>query len=72
MALLSRLNNRRIIAALKYYYTACRLSRVGNSPWEFMSEIILNFCKVLESLFPASRDTVREGLVKHRCPGSGF
>lgn len=64
MAMLSSLNNRRIIAALKFYYTACRLARVGNSPWEFMSEIILNLCKALESLFPDSRETVREGLTK--------
>jgi hypothetical protein len=64
MSMLSKLDNRRVIAALKYYHTACRLARVGNSPWEFMSEIVLNLCKVLESLFPASRDSVREGLLK--------
>lgn len=60
----SPIQNRRLLAALKYYYTACRLNRVGNTPWEYMSEIILNFCKVLESLFPATRDSVREGLLK--------
>ena len=36
------------------------------SPWEFMSEVLLNFAKVLEVLFPASEsqtiDAARAGL----------
>lgn len=62
MDFVSSKENRRIIAALRYYYTACRLRRVGKLPWEFMGEIIVNLCKVLEALFPATRDSVREGL----------
>jgi len=51
---LSSPDNRRVIAALHYFHVACRLSRAGNSPWEFMSEVILNLSKVLEVLFPPS------------------
>jgi len=51
---LSNPDNRRVIAALHYFHVACRLSRAGNSPWEFMSEVILNLSKVLEVLFPPS------------------
>ena len=51
---LSNPDNRRVIAALHYFHVVCRLSRAGNSPWEFMSEIILNLSKVIEVLFPPS------------------
>jgi len=34
----------------------------GASPWEFMSEAILNFTKVLQALFGEKRDDVRAGL----------
>src|ERR1700686_3099957 len=55
--------NPRIIAALHYFRTACRLARVGAATWEFTAEIVLNFAKILEVLFPPStRDAVREGL----------
>lgn len=50
--ILSKSNNRRVIAALHYFHVACRLARAGNTPWEFMSEIIINLSKVLEVLFP--------------------
>ena len=50
------IENRRLAAALHYYFVACRLERVGNSPWEFLSEILLNLAKVLETLFPPSGD----------------
>jgi hypothetical protein len=58
---------RRLIAALHYFHVAIRLTRVGISPWEFMSESILNFSKVLEALFPphgngGSIDAARTGL----------
>ncbi len=65
---LSNPDNRRIIAALHYLHVACRLRRVGNSPWEFMSEVILNLSKVLEVLFPPTTkasqmiDSARIGL----------
>lgn len=49
---LSNPGNRRVVAALHYFHVASRLCRVGNSPWEFMSEVILNLSKVLEVLFP--------------------
>ena len=65
--LLSKPGNRRLIAALHYFHVGCRLSRVGNSPWEFMPEVILNLSKVLEILFPPvgdgkTRDAVRTAL----------
>ncbi|MBD3293609.1 MAG: hypothetical protein GF393_11850 [Armatimonadia bacterium] len=49
---LSKPGNRRVVAALHYFHVSCRLIRAGNTPWEFMSEAILNFSKVLEVLFP--------------------
>ena len=55
---------RRLLAALQYFYTACRLFEAGNSPAEFMAEIILNYCKVLQVLFPDSKDAARQGLAK--------
>ena len=67
--LISDGKNQRLIAALHYFHIACRLNRVGNSPWEFMSEIILNLSKVLEVLFPPkgdgkTRDAARMALRK--------
>lgn len=41
-----------------------RLIVAGNSDWEFMAEIILNLCKVLQILFGNKRDDVRKGLSK--------
>jgi len=64
--LISPPENRRLVAALHYFHLACRLEIVGNAPWEFMGEIILNLSKVLESLFPGpegrTMEAVREGL----------
>lgn len=59
--------NSRIIASLHYFHVACRLKAAGDSPWEFMAEVILNLCKVLEALFPPSgtgksMDSARAGL----------
>jgi len=59
--------NRRLLAALHYFQTACRLERSGHTPWEFTAEVILNYTKVLESLFPPgggteSMDASRDGL----------
>lgn len=65
---LSNPDNRRIVAALHYFHVACRLIRAGNTPWEFMSESILNLSKVLEVLFPPKTgdgktiDSARAGL----------
>jgi hypothetical protein len=57
-------SNRRLAAALHYFYIAERLIEAGNSPQEFMREVILNYCKVLEILFSENREVVREGLSK--------
>ncbi len=58
-------NNRRLAAALHYAHKASRLVVSGSSDWEFMSEAILNYCKVLEMLFvetAATREDTRRGL----------
>jgi len=60
---------RRVLAALQHFYVACRLSEAGNSPSDFMAEVILNYCKILEVLFPPkgdgkTRDAARIGLAK--------
>jgi hypothetical protein len=55
-------SNRQVVAALHYFHKACRLLAAGASPWEFMSEAILNFAKVLQALFGEQRDDVRAGL----------
>lgn len=68
LGILSQPENRRVIAALHYFHVACRLSRAGNAPWEFMSEVIINLSKVLEVLFPPRNsdgktlDSARSGL----------
>lgn len=54
--------NRRLAAALSYYYVAKRLIEAGNCPQEFLAEAILNYYKVLEALFGDKYDTVRDGL----------
>jgi hypothetical protein len=63
---LSQPENRRLIAALHYYHLACRLETAGDSPWEFMGEVILNLSKTLEVLFPGREgqtiDAARTGL----------
>lgn len=52
-------SNRRLLAALNYYYVARRLNEAGNTPYEFLSEVILNLWKVLSVLFGDKRDDVR-------------
>ena len=59
----STLSNRRLAAALYYFYVARRLVEAGNSPYEFMAEVVLNLCKVLEILFGLKRDNVRRKLL---------
>jgi len=54
---------RRLAAALFYFYVARRLVESGNSPYEFLSEVIHNLNKVLEILF-GSRQEVRNELSK--------
>jgi hypothetical protein len=45
--------NRRLLAAIQYLHIACRLARAPGRRWEFLSESLLNFAKILEVLFPA-------------------
>jgi hypothetical protein len=56
----------RLFAALHWLQVACRLELAGNTPWEFMSEILLNLAKILEVLFPgpegATIEASRDGL----------
>jgi hypothetical protein len=56
--------DRRLMVALKHFRAATRLEQVGYMPWEFMSEIILNYAKMLEVLFPAGQmiEGARAGL----------
>ncbi len=58
---------RRLIAALHYFHVACRLSRRGETPGEFLPEVLLNLAKTLEALFPPrgdghTRDAARSSL----------
>ena len=60
---------RRILAALQHFYVACRLSEAGNCPSDFIAEVVLNYCKILEVLFPhkgdgRTREAARIGLQK--------
>lgn len=57
--------NRRLAAAMSYFHVATRLNVCGDSPWEFMSETILNYSKCLDILFVRSentKDDIRHGL----------
>jgi len=62
--MISGRSNRRLAAAMYYYYVARRLVETGHSPYEFMSEVILNLCKVLQIMFGEERDDVRAELSK--------
>jgi hypothetical protein len=60
---------RRLIAALHYFHVACRLARNGQTPGDFLPEVILNLAKTLEVLFPPegdghTRNAVRANLLK--------
>lgn len=60
-------NNRRLLAGISYFNRAVRLDCSGATAFEFTGEVMLNFAKCLEVLFPAagdlqSRDAVRSGL----------
>lgn len=59
--------NRRLLAGISYFNRAARLECSGATAFEFTGEVMLNFAKCLEVLFPAaaglqSRDAVRSGL----------
>lgn len=63
-ALVYGTKNRRLVAAMYYFYTSSRLLVSGHSQWEFMAECILNLCKALEILFGREMDAIRDGLSK--------
>jgi len=63
LSVVSPWERRRLLGALHYFHVALRLERAGVTAGEFLAEVLLNLCKVLECLFPpSSRDAVREGL----------
>lgn len=64
LPLISETKNRRLVAAIYYFYTSSRLLVSGHSQWEFMAECILNLNKTLEILFGGTRDLIRDGLSK--------
>jgi len=62
--LVGETSNRRLAGALYYFYVARRLVESGYSPYEFLAEVVLNLCKVLQVLFGSARDDVRAELPK--------
>jgi hypothetical protein len=62
LQLFQDLKNRRLLAAIHYFYICSRLLVAGHSQWEFMAESVLNLCKSMEILFGRSKDAVRNGL----------
>jgi hypothetical protein len=60
-------DNRRLLAAISYFNRSVRLGCSGATAFEFTGEVVLNFAKCLEVLFPPhgdvqSRDAIRDGL----------
>jgi len=64
--------NRRLFAAIHYYHVACRLARIGSTPGEFLPEVILNFAKTLEVLFPSSGDGKTRNAIRDRLEELGY
>jgi hypothetical protein len=62
MSLFGDGRNRRLAAAVHYFHVGSRLLAAGDSPWEFMGEVILNFAKTLQALFGQRGQEVRAGL----------
>jgi hypothetical protein len=62
--IISAPHRRRLVAALHYFHVACRLKREEKTPGEFLAESLLNFYKILEILFGASRNQVRTSLAQ--------
>jgi len=62
MSLFGEGRNRRLLAGIHYFHVASRLRAAGDSPWEFMGEVILNLAKTLQALFGQQGDHVRAGL----------
>ncbi len=70
--ILNERGGRRLLAALHYFHVACRLGRSGNSPWEFMAEILLNYCKILEVLFPSEGESKSMEITRRELSKLGF
>jgi len=73
MGHLAKSENQRLLAAFHYFHVAHRLVWCGHGPWEFMSEAILNYAKVLDALFVTSSKSmndVRSGLASLGCSDS--
>ena len=66
--MINKVENTRLAAALYHFYVARRLAESGNSPYEFLAEIILNLTKTLQALFGEKYDDVRIGLAKFGYP----
>jgi hypothetical protein len=64
LEIMTGIENRRLAAALYYFYTVSRLIVSGNSDWEFMAEAILNLSKTLQILFGNQKDDIHKGLSK--------
>lgn len=62
--MINGIKNRRLVAALHYFHVARRLMEAGCSPFEFLSEVVLNLCKILQILFGESFNEVRAELQK--------
>lgn len=62
----------RFLAALHYFHVACRLSRQGVTAGEFLAEVVLNFAKTLEVLFPPGGDGRTREAVRTKLAGLGF
>lgn len=64
LVLLTNESNSRLVAALHYFHTACRLRREAKTPGEFLAESLLNLNRALEVLYGPRRENVRAALVK--------
>jgi hypothetical protein len=64
--------NRRLFAAAHYFHVACRLARSGSTPGEFLPEVLLNFAKILEVLFPPSGDGKTRDAIRSKLEELGY
>jgi hypothetical protein len=72
LGVLSATGRRRLLAALHYFHVACRLSRQGVTAGEFLAEVVLNFAKTLEVLFPPRGDGRTRDAVRAKLAELGF
>ncbi len=72
VSLLAAPNTRRLFAALHYFHAAARLSRAASVAGEFLPEVVLNFSKVLEVLFPPEGNGKTRDAVRARLTELGF